>query len=188
VQEKTHTMKIDPRKNRALAEKRLDTETDPICKRNLALVLAHMKAEATLDLEGLLATVAENAKYHFFGSENNAAFSGPKGKANIEAFYKMIVETGLYRIEHDINRVVVDRCCVITEGNMHIAYPGSLLQAMGYPVDDSDELYMYETQQLIVWPIDDAGLIAGEDSYSGEDGFIGIEGRQLKAGDIYSFD
>lgn len=71
---------------------------------------------------------------------------------------------------------------------MRIAYPGSLLQAMGYPVDDSDALYMYETQQLIVWPIDDAGLIAGEDSYSGQDGFIGIEGRQLQAGDSYSFD
>ena len=83
-------MKIVPRKNWALAEKRLVTETDPICKRNLALGLAHMKAEATLDLEGLLATVAENAKYQFFGSEDNAVFSGPKGKANSEAFYKMV--------------------------------------------------------------------------------------------------
>jgi hypothetical protein len=32
------------------------------------------------------------------------------------------------------------------EGNMRIAYPGSLLQAMDYSVDDSDALYMYETQ------------------------------------------
>lgn len=181
-------MKIDPRKNWALAERRLATETDPICKRNLALVLAHMKAEATLDFDGLLATVAENAEYHFFGSEGNSAFAGPKGKSNIEAFYKMIVETGLYRIEHDINRIVVDRFSVITVGNMRIAYPGSLLQGMGYPVDDSGALYMYETQQLIVWPIDDGGLIAGEDSYSGQDGFIGIEDRQLAAVDIHSFD
>lgn len=100
----------------------------------------------------------------------------------------MIVETGLYRIEHDINRIVVDRFSVITEGNMRIAYPGSLLQAMDYSVDDSDALYMSETQQLIVWPIDDVGLIAGEDSYSGQDGFLGIETRKLEAGDIYCFD
>ncbi|MFT4518440.1 MAG: hypothetical protein ACI9JM_000821 [Halioglobus sp.] len=181
-------MKIDPRKNWALAEKRLATESDPICKRNLAVVLAHMKAEATLDFEGLLATVAEDAKYHFFGSEDDEAFAGPKGKENIEAFYKMIIEIGLSRIEHNIDRIVVDRFGVTTEGNMRIAYPGSLLQAMGHSVDDPDALYMYETQQMIVWPIDDAGLIAGEDSYSGQDGFLGIENRKLEPGDIYTFD
>mgnify|MGYP006157980887 CR=1 FL=1 len=37
-------------------------------------------------------------------------------------------------------------------------------------------------------PIDDLGLIAGEDSYSGQDGFLGIENRKPKAGGIYRFD
>ena len=37
---------------------------------------------------------------------------------------------------------------------------------------------------LIVWPIGDDGLFIGEDSYSGADGFVGIEQRPLSAEDV----
>lgn len=175
---------IDPRKNWALVEKRLAEETDPILKRNLEVVHKHMVAEATLDFEALMSTVDNDARYHFFGSEDNEAFAGPKGKENVEAFYKTIIELDIHRIEHNIDRLVVDKHCVITEGQMRIAYPGGLLQGMGHAVDDAEAYYLYETRSAIVWPINEAGLIIGEDSYTGADGFAGIENRKLSADDI----
>tara|TARA_B100000767_G_C19773585_1_gene541357 strand:- start:1024 stop:1578 length:555 start_codon:yes stop_codon:yes gene_type:complete len=175
---------IDARKNWALVEKRLAAETDPILKRNLDLVYTHMKAEATLDFEQLMSTVAEDARYHFFGNEDDEALAGPKGKENVEAFYQSIIAMDIYRIEHNIDRLVVDRHCVITEGRMRIAYPGSILEAMGHSVDETEAYYLYETRSAIFWPINDDGLICGEDSYIGNDGFIGIADRKLGPNDI----
>ena len=177
-------MVIDPRKNWALVEQRLAEESDPRLQRNLQIVLQHMKAEATLDFDALLATVADDARYHFFGSEDDEAFAGPKGKTNVEAFYRSIIELDIHRIEHDIDRLVVDKHCIITEGQMRIAYPGALLKGMGYAVEEDDAYYLYETRSAIVWPIDDNGLIVGEDSYTGADGFAGIENRKIELDQI----
>ena len=35
-----------------------------------------------------------------------------------------------------------------------------------------------------LWPFDEHGLITGEDTYTGGDGFAGIADRKLSAGDI----
>ena len=78
-------------------------------------------------------------------------------------------------VQHALDRLVVDKHCIITEGQMRIAYPGALLKGMGYAVEEDDAYYLYETRSAIVWPIDDNGLIVGEDSYTGADGFAGIE-------------
>src|SRR5215218_1021140 len=48
-------------------EARLETETDPTLRRNLEMLLVHMKAEAALDMEPLMATVSEKARYEAFG-------------------------------------------------------------------------------------------------------------------------
>lgn len=175
---------IDPNKNWTLVEQRLASEDDPILKRNLEVVLKHMKAEATLNFDALMSTVADEAQYHFFGSEDDETFAGPKGKKNVEAFYKTIIELDIHRIEHNIDRLVVDKHCVITEGRMRIAYPGGLLQGMGHAVDDTSAYYLYETRSAIIWPIDDDGLVVGEDSYTGADGFLGIENRKISLADI----
>ena len=55
---------------------------------------------------------------------------------------------------------------------------------MGHSVDDPNAYYLYETRSAIVWPINEDGLICGEDSYTGNDGFVGIADRKLKADDI----
>src|SRR5262249_37884232 len=52
-------MKLDPRKTWRLVEERLARERDPGRRRNLETLLAHMKAEMSGDLDGLMATVAE---------------------------------------------------------------------------------------------------------------------------------
>jgi hypothetical protein len=175
-------MKLDPSKTWRLVEARLARERDPRRKQVLETLLAHMKAEASGDLEALLATVAENAHYHAYNSDD-PIFS-PRGKEEVRRFYAAFVASGAYRLEFDCDRLVVDDDCALTEGTMRIAYPGSLLRFMGHEVDDPDAFYLYQTRMAVVWPMDAQGLVVGEDSYVAGDGFQGIASRKLRAEDL----
>ena len=175
---------IDPRNNWALVEQRLASETDPILIRNLEVVLKHMKAEATADFDMLMSTVGKQAKYAFFGSEDQEGFAGPKSREEVEAFYRSVMELGIHRIEHNIDRLIVDREHIVTEGEMKIAYPGQLLKDMGHPIEYVDAYYLYHTRSAIIWIIDEDGLVSGEDSYTGQDGFAGIENRRISLDDV----
>ena len=101
-------------------------------------------------------------------------------------FYDLtIVQSGAHRLELDCQRVIADRDCVVTEGVMRMAYPGFALKAQGIEVDDEQAYYLYEARMGIVWPVDrEAGLLVGEESYTGADGFAGIADRKLSKDDI----
>jgi len=175
-------MKLDPSKTWRLVEARLSHERDPRRRRNLETLLAHMKAEAAGDLDALMATVAENAHYHAYA--NDDPIFSPRGKEEVRRFYAAFVASGAHRLEFDCDRLVVDDDCVLTEGTMRIAYPGSLLRFMGHEVDDPDAFYLYQTRMAVVWPLDEQGLVVGEDTYVAGDGFAGIEARKLLAEDV----
>ena len=168
-----------------LAEERLETETDPVLRRNLELLIQHQKAEATLDMERLMATVSENARYEFFGSGQEPIV----GKAAVQKFYEDFAASGAQKLQLDTQRLIVDRHCILTEGLMRMAYPGATLAARGLKIDDLDADYLFETHMAIVWPIDpDDGLFVGEDSYTGGDGFAGIEHRKIDPAAITLFE
>ena len=175
-------MKVDPNNTWRKVEERLKWEKDPKRRRNLETVLAHMKAEAAGDLDALMATVAENAHYHAYGTDD-PIFS-PRGKEEVRRFYAAYVASGAHRLEFDVDRLVVDDDCVLTEGTMRIAYPGNLLRFMGHEIDDPDAFYLYETRMAVVWPLDAQGLVIGEDTYNAGDGFAGIATRKLRAEDL----
>ena len=171
---------IDQHRTWKKVEERLAVETDPTLRRNLETLLQHMKAEAALDMDKLMATVSENAKYQNFGSGD----TGPVGKAAVQKFYEDFAASGAEKLMHDLDRLVVDRHCILTEGVMRMAYPGRTLRAMGIDVDDPDADYLYESRMAILWPLDDDGLFIGEDSYVGGNGFEGIAGRKIDPADI----
>ncbi len=99
-------------------------------------------------------------------------------------FYVDFAASGAYRLELNVDRLIVDTHAVLTEGVMRMAYPGKTLIAMGHKVDDPEAYYMYESRMAIVWPMDDNGLVLGEDSYVGSDGFAGIGQRKLRPEEI----
>ncbi len=154
---------IDQAVTWAKVEQRLATETDPVLRRNLGTVLAHMRAEAEGDLDGLLATLSDGVAYHAY-SVPGVPEANPVGKAGVRKFY--------------------ERSCVLTEGVMRMAYPGRTLQARGIAVDDPDAAYLYETRMAVLWPLDEHGLVLGEDTYTSGDGFEGIAGRKLRPEDV----
>jgi hypothetical protein len=172
---------IEQTRTWAAVEERLATETDPTLRRNLELVLDHMKSEAAGDLDGLLCTLADDASYHAYGAPPE---SSPTGKAEVRRFYEDFIASGATRLQLDIDRLVVDRQCILTEGVMRMAYPGSTLASRGIPVDDESAYYLYEARMATLWPFNDEGLIVGEDTYTGGNGFEGIADRKLAPEDI----
>ena len=171
---------IDQHRTWKKVEERLATETDPVLRRNLETLLQHMKAEAALDMDKLMATVSEHARYQNFAQGGD----GPVGKAAVQAFYENFAASGAEKLQHDLDRLVVDKHCILTEGVMRMAWPGAALSAMGIEVDDPAADYLYEARMAILWPLDEDGLFIGEDSYVGGDGFAGIAGRKVDPNDI----
>jgi len=181
VTEQTRPPLIEQTRTWAAVEKRLETETDPILIRNLEAVLLHMKAEAAGDLDGLLVTISEDASYHAYGAGPEGS---PTGKPAVRKFYEDFIASGATRLSLDIDRLVVDKHCILTEGVMRMAYPGSTLAARGIAVDDESAYYLYEARMATLWPFDEDGLIIGEDTYTGGNGFEGIANRKLAPEDI----
>jgi hypothetical protein len=176
---------IDPRVTFRKVEERLETESDAVLRRNLETLLTHMKAEMAGDVDGLLGTLTENPAYHAYGTDDPA--TNPVGRDGVRAFYERFIASGAGQLQLDIDRLVVDEDCILTEGLMRIAYPGRTLQAMGIDVDDADAYYLYEARMATLWPFDERGLARGEDTYTGGDGFAGIAERKLAPDDIVQY-
>ncbi len=178
--------KLDPNNTWTLVEKRAASEEDPIVRRNLELVLEHMKCEAKADIEGVVATLVEKPKYVMHDDPHTEIMNPDGSKDAVRQFYDLtIVQSGAHQLELDCQRVIADRDCVVTEGVMRMAYPGFALKAQGIEVDDEQAYYLYEARMGIVWPVDrEAGLLVGEESYTGADGFAGIADRKLSKDDI----
>jgi len=177
-------MKIDPNNTWRKVEERLKTETGARRRRNLETVLAHMKAETAGDLDGLMATITKQHEPHYHAYGTDDPVLNPRGRAAVRQFYTAFVASGAVKLELDVDRLVVDDDAVITEGLMKIAYPGNLLRLMGHAVSDPDAFYLFRTRMCVVWPMDEDGLVIGEDTYSEGDGFAGIAERKLGPGDI----
>ena len=173
---------IDQTRTWAAVEDRLASETDPVLRRNLELLLDHMKSESAGDLDGLLVTLTDDASYHAYGGDASAS---PQGKPAVRKFYEDFIASGATRLQFDIDRLVVDRHCILTEGVMRMAWPGATLAFKGIEVDDPGAYYLYEARMATLWPVDEAtGLFTGEDTYTGGDGFAGIADRKLSPDDI----
>ena len=161
--------KFDPDQSWAPLEARIATEENPRRRQLLEKVRDHMRTEISGDLEGLMDTLADEPRYHFWGTPVEG---GPKGRAAVEAFYRQMIEGGGHRFHFDIKRIVVDDDTVVTEGQIHQQVPGEALVASGVeevggePVD-GDANYLSETHIVTVWPMTSSGQIIGEDIYFG---------------------
>ena len=176
---------IDQRVTWAKVEERLATETDPVLRRNLEMLLQHQLAEASLDMEKLMATVSEHAHYHMHSIPNGAG--DVVGKSAVQKFYEDFAASGAEKLQLETEWLVVDRHCIVTEGLMRMAYPGTTLKARGFTIDDPSAFYLYEARMCVLWPIGPDGLFTGEDTYTASDGFAGIEHRKLSSADVATF-
>ena len=179
---------IDPRRNWALMQERMASETDPVILAHMQTVINHARYEAAADFDRLMATVSPDASYHSYSGDPEVdAANSPQGREGVAAYYRMIVESGLYRIEHKTERIVADRDNIVEEGIIKMAYPGEILQFMGHEQAEPGKLYLYQNRLLIIWGFDKQGLVKYEDSYAPPGGFDGILEREVSLDQIYQY-
>src|SRR6516165_12703229 len=104
---------IDPARTWEKVGQRRRVETDPVLRRNLETILQHMKAEAAGVVDELLATLSEDVHYHSYGNTDPAL--NPQGKAAVRRFYDDFIASGATRLQLEVDRLVVDNNCVVTE-------------------------------------------------------------------------
>lgn len=154
---------IDPNRTWQPLEKRLADTTNERHRVVLTSVIEHMKAEAVPDLDRLMATLAPTPDYHFWASGTDDF--GPKTTGGVRTYYADFVASKTNVLEFEVTRLVVDDHCLVTEGLLKQIYPGAAAAAIGIPVDDESADYLVVFRQLLLWPIDENGLVLGEDSY-----------------------
>lgn len=160
---------FEPERTWAAVEERLARESDPRRRLLLTQVRDHMRAEIGGRFDDLMATLVDEPRYHFWGIGEEG---GPKGREAVAAFYRNMIDTGGNRFHFEVERIVVDEDCVVTEGRMRQTMPGSIVAASNtQKVDgeavDSEATYVAEWQILTVWPADADGKLHGEDIYFG---------------------
>lgn len=153
---------VEPTKTWKLLEERLAVTVNERHRRVLEIVIAHMKAEAVPDLDGLMKTLVAEPNYHFwqFGQD-----VGPKGWDGVRDYYAAFVASKSNILEFELDRLLVDDDCVVTEGYLRQIYPGAYAARIGLPIEDPAADYLISFRQLLLWPVSEAGLIIGEDSY-----------------------
>lgn len=148
---------------------RVASEHDPVVRRNLEVVARHVVEEVAGNLPALMATLVPEPTYTVWGASTSV---GPDGHDAVVAWYETLKSSGRNRLDYLLHRVVADHGSVVTEGDFHYAVAGRDLSGFaeteaGEPITDHG-WYLVTHRALVVWPVNDDGLIEGEHIYAGE--------------------
>lgn len=152
----------------SLLADRIAAEPSPRVKANLAMVARHVEEEVRGDVPALMATLARQPTYSFWGATDSA---GPEGYEAVKAHYESLVAIGKNRLEFELTRTVADDETVVTEGFFRHAYTGQMLMdraSANTLTLDPTSWYLVEYKAIVVWRMTPDGLIDGEDIYAGE--------------------
>jgi hypothetical protein len=156
---------IDPSRNWEPIEQRLEKETDPVFRHQLAEVGFHIRVEAELETERALHRLSPSAEYRLYDNVNPPVVLSGVDTIR-ESFYNQLTALNLPDLQWSMTRVAVDHGIVFTEGDLKLAMRGSALIAAGLEAD-ADTVYLAEGRHLVLWPFDDEGRLIGEHVYYG---------------------
>ena len=159
-------MLIDQNRVWQATEERSSRTSDPRHRHMLELVTEHSKAEVAGDLGRVMATLVPEPEYHLWLDGRD---SGPKGRAQVAAFYESLLGSGCGLVEAPKVRVVVDDDAIATESYVEQVFPGWAAIANGYAADDPDGYYLARYRIAVFWPFSPDGLLVGEDFYLSRD-------------------
>jgi hypothetical protein len=144
-------------------EERLARTEHPRHRQLLSVVIAHGKAEAARDLDGLMDTLVADPQYHFW---TNGVDHGPKGYDAVRAYYRDFVLSGGAVFESPKERIIVDDDSIGHEGTISTLVSGRIAKRRGYDIPDETGHYLVHHRSVVMWSFDEAGLALGEDSYT----------------------
>jgi hypothetical protein len=176
-------MDFDANRGWKIVQARLDRTTNPRHRQLLEVLRDHLKAEVAGDFDLLMSTLAADPEYKFWVAGNGFG-AGPKGRDAVAAHYQNLYVEGRHVCQFDIDRIVVDDDCVVTEGWFKQLYPGWVLALRNAPIDDESAVYVVTMRLTLFWPYDEAGKLIGEDSYSDGEMFRSDRIQKLDAADV----
>lgn len=156
---------LDHNRGWRIVEERLERTTDERHRAVLTALRDHLKAEATADFDLLVSTIAPEPIYRFW-VEGSGFGEGPRGLDAVTDHYRTLYTEGRHVCQYDIERIVVDDDCAVTEGWFKQLYRAGVLASRGVEVDDPDAVYEVTMRLVLFWPVDDDARFIGEDSYS----------------------
>ena len=124
----------------------------------------HAQAEASGDYEGLMATCSQKEQsYATYGSR----FGAPQSYAELETHYHGLIQSNIYIIHFEVEKLVVGEDALAVEGLVHQLYPGALLGPLfGIAVDDAEAVYQVTKRTCVFFTFDEEGMGTGEQAYS----------------------
>lgn len=148
-------------------EQRLAHTDDPRHRQMLEVVIEHSKAEADRSVERLMATLTDDPQYHFWVRGRDV---GPKGRDEVEAYYRRFASSGGAVFESPKERIVVDDHTVVSEATVANYVPGQVAVARGYSVPDDTGHYLVRFRNVVFFAFaEDPTRAVGEDSITSMD-------------------
>jgi hypothetical protein len=194
-------MKLDLRSNTRTLRERLETETDPVLRRNIITVIRHIEGEIANDVDLTMSTmVAEPRIRSFFTSlvgrfdpspfggsapaKAQESFIAIEGAEAVRQMYQGVCAARLVWTHFDVRSLVVDTHCIVQEGLFYCPTTGAGLTEIGRTVEDDDALYLGIGRLIVFFPFDvRSGLLLGEDIYVDPTMLDGAELRRVTAED-----
>ncbi len=156
--------RFDPMNVVEVAERHLETLEEPRRRQILQNFIDHARAEASGDYETLMATCSKKRQHY---ATYGARFGAPQSYEELETHYRGLIESNIYLIHFEVEKLVVGTDVVFVEGLVHQLYPGQLLEPIfGIEVDDPEAVYQATKRTCLSFVFDEDGLGAGEHAYS----------------------
>jgi hypothetical protein len=131
-------------------------------KSNLEIVREHLYYETKIDLPGIMRTLAPNARYKFWADGRD---EGPKGNDAILDWYKGFARAKALVLIYELDHVVADDDCVVTEGQMNVVVDANYATTFFGRKCDPADMFVHSFRQIIFWPFDVSGALVGEEIY-----------------------
>ncbi len=163
------SLPIDQYKMIRTIDAKLAEITDPRRRQILECFRQHAFCEVTANLEDLMATTSSKAHYHSY--IDNVCYE-TVGYDEVRAYYAGLFATATNILEYDIEKLVVGKDIIASEGIIRQIYPGTAMISFGFDPDEdlndpdiANSFYMLTTRLTMFYPFNEEGQMMAEDSY-----------------------
>jgi hypothetical protein len=169
IEEKPIAMQdFDPQVQVKTLRKVRDSITDPRRRQILDNLIEHAAVEGGGRYHELMASCSRKRQsYEQWGIGGPAAAQAPQSYAELEVYYKAVIDSKIWMLHYDLDKVVVGDDEVLMDGVLHQLYPAYLIEPMfQFKPDPRYRAYQMTKRLGIVFTFDEDGLSSGEHSYA----------------------
>jgi hypothetical protein len=170
IEEKPIAMQdFDPHAQVNTLRKVLESITDPRRRQILGNLIEHATVEGGGRYHELMASCSRKRQsYNQWGiSDGAAVVKAPQSYAELEIYYKSVIDSKIWMLHYDLDKVIVGDDEVLLDGVLHQLYPTNFMEPLfQFKADPRYRAYQMTKRLSIVFTFDEDGLSSGEHSYA----------------------